>query len=430
MRSFQTFLKWAAIVLLPVLLLSLTSAPLHAAQTLVGSTHALHLLPLTGIGIAMNTLGNYNETFFAQEALIQLEKVLGMAGRVYRDYSSDSKVKGDTIQIRRPSYFTATDAPATASNLATDSVSIVLNKWKEVKFALTDKDLSLTSDRIISDHIRPAAVAIADQIDQDMAALFKDIPWHSTLTSTTTLADIGAIAKLMFDNKVPMIDELLLHYMIGGAEKLAYQNALGASGMMPAQQDAALRTGSLGRLFGFDTWANQNTPLFTSGVGADSTGTVDGVNAIGATTIVFSAVTAGITWKTGDSFSIAGDTQRYVFTADGTDADGSAASGTFAPALKKATAGTEVITIFLGGAAKRQNLAFHRNAFALATAPLSDLGNQLGARIATVADPITGIALRSRMFYIGDTSTVNVALDVLYGVKTLDPNLAVRGDAA
>ena len=376
-----------------------------------------------------NTLGNYNETFFAQEALIQLEKVLGMAGRVYRDYNANPQVKGDTIQIRRPSSFTAADAPATASALATDSVSITLDKWKEVKFALTDKDLALTSDRIVSDHIRPAAVALADQIDQDMAALYKQVPWHQTLTATPVLADIAKIKKLMFDNKVPRSDGKL-HFMIGGAEEQAFLTALGASGMMPGQQDSALRDGSMGRLFGYDTWANQNAPSHTSGVAADAAGTVDGVNAVGATTIVISAVTAGITVKTGDIVTITGDSQQYNVAADATDADGTAFSFTITPGLKKATAGAEVVTVFLGGASKTQNLAFHTNAFALATAPLSDIGNQLGAKIATISDPLTGISLRSRLFYIGDTSTVNVALDVLYGVKVLDPNLAVRGDAA
>jgi hypothetical protein len=39
---------------------------------------------------------------------------------------------------------------------------------------------------------------------------------------------------------------------------------------------------------------------------------------------------------------------------------------------------------------------------------------QLGARSATVSDPITNLALRSRLFYGGNASKVYVALDVLY----------------
>ena len=33
-----------------------------------------------------NTLGIYDPLFYAQEALIQLEKALGLAGRVHRGY--------------------------------------------------------------------------------------------------------------------------------------------------------------------------------------------------------------------------------------------------------------------------------------------------------------------------------------------------------
>jgi len=380
--------------------------------------------------MATNTLGNYNETFFAQEALIQLEKVLGMAGRVYRDYTTNPSIQGDTIQVRRPASFTAADAPAAAMDLTTESVAVKVDKWKEVKFALTDKDLSLTSDRIISDHIRPAAVAIADVIDQDVAALYKDVPWYTTLSATPALSDLSAIRKVMFDNKVPLNDGML-HFMIGGATEVAFLNAMAASGFVAGIQDQSLRNASMGRIFGYDVWANQNAPSHTPGIMADATGAVVGVTALGASVLNVNGLTVGGTTAIGDTFSIAGDTQRYVCTAIETVAGGGdIAALNFAPALKKATVGAEVLT-FHGGAlaatAKTQNIAFHRNAFCLATAPLSTIGNQLGARIATVADPITGIALRSRMFYVGNSSEVNVALDVLYGVKTLDCNLAVRG---
>jgi hypothetical protein len=420
----RTTLKWLLVGLLPVMALCLIGPPAHA---LASTAHFDYLIPLMGV---TNVLGNYNETFFAQEALIQLEKVLGMAGRVYRGYNPTPQARGDTIQVRRPASFTATDAPATASNLTTESVAITLNKWKEVKFALTDKDLSLTAPQIISNHIRPAAVALADQVDQDMALLYRQIPWHSTFTATPVLGDVSKLRKIMFDNKVPLRDKENLNLMVDGATELAMLNALAASGNMPNQQDPSLREGSMGRLFGFDAWANQNTPAHTSGVAADAIGTMDGVNAVGATTITISAVTAGITVKQGDIINIAGDPQQYNVAADATDADGAAFAITITPGLKKATAGTEVTTIFLGGAAKNQNLAFHRNAFCLATAPLSDMGNSLGAKISTISDPITGLSLRSRLYYLADSSEVRVALDILYGVKTLDPNLAVRGDMA
>jgi hypothetical protein len=59
-----------------------------------------------------------------------------MAGRIHRGYSTATKaqIKGDTISIRRPASFTATDMPATDSDVPTESVNITLNKWKGVTF--------------------------------------------------------------------------------------------------------------------------------------------------------------------------------------------------------------------------------------------------------------------------------------------------------
>ena len=425
-RGLHTIAAWLTVAVLPVLLLVALGAPVSHLHALTAA-HLLTGASAMAVGVAgvvTNTLGNYNETFFAQEALIQLEKVLGMAGRIYRGYDPNPRARGDTISLRRPSTFTAQDAPSTAQNTTTDSVSITLNKWKEVKIQLTDKDLSLSAPTLITDHIRPAAVALADFIDQDCAALYKDVPWSTTMSATPALADITAIKKVMRDNKVPLNDPTMLHFMIGSAEEAAFSNAMTT---LSNPQASGLRDGSLGRLYGFDTWANQNTPTHTSGVAADAAGALNGAVAVGDRTISFDGVTIGGTFKQGDTFVITGDAQKYAFAADATaDGGGAVANASITPAIKQASADNTVITITLT-TGKVQNLAFHRNAFALAMAPLSELGNQLGAKIATISDPITNLALRSRMFYNGDASSVVVALDVLYGVRTLDGNLAVRG---
>jgi hypothetical protein len=183
--------------------------------------------------------------------------------------------------------------------------------------------------------------------------------------------------------------------------------------------------GSLGMKYGFEIFANQNVQTHTAGVAADATGALTANAAKGATTIAFDGVTNNGTFKKGDSFVIAGNTQRYVFTADvAADGSGVVAAAPIFPALVQAYADNDVITINL--VSGEQGIGFHRNAFALGMAPLSELGNQLGARIATVVDPVTSLALRSRLYYVGNSSEVHVALDVLYGIKTLDANLGAR----
>jgi len=137
------------------------------------------------------SLGFYDPYFYAQEGLIQLEKVLGLAGRVHRGFDKSPQLKGSVINIKTPSVFTATDVNTSTGGTTQDVVSpettITLNQWKEVKFGLTDKELTFTGEQIISDHIRPAAYALADAIDQSIAGLYIDVPWVKTLTSTVAL---------------------------------------------------------------------------------------------------------------------------------------------------------------------------------------------------------------------------------------------------
>jgi hypothetical protein len=380
-----------------------------------------------------NTLSAYNPIFYATEALIALEKALGMAGRVYRRLDADKgRQPGDTITIRRPAVFTAVDAPTSAANLVADSVNVTLNKWKEVKFGLTDAELTYAGDRIVSEHIRPAAYALADAIDQSLCALYKDVPWYSTWTSTATVADVLTARQRLFDNHVPMND---LHFMIDGKREA---ELLALSAFSQWQGDGAAgvstqMTGSLGVKYGLEIFANQNVARADSATiadlaGAINQGTTPTGYAAGSTSIAIDGVTSGAAFEAGDIVVITGHTQQYVLTADVTFTTG-AGTLTIFPGLEAFTEDNTVVTVVLSGgsgATKSQSLAFNRNAFALAMAPLSEMGNGRGAEIFTATDPVTGLAVRARLFYDGTNSKLFVSLDALWGVKTLNPNLATR----
>lgn len=373
-----------------------------------------------------NTLGNYDETIFANEALIQLEKALGMAGAVYRGVDEDRQNKGSTIQLRRPGTFTAQNAPSTAQDLDPDDLSITLDQWKEVKFKLTDKELTYTTERMITEHIRPAAVALADNIDQALVGLYKDIPWLSEVGGTPGVSDLTAARKVLFNNKVPM-DPAMLWGMMDGDLEAGLLN-LSAFTQHQGAGEAGVQSqvsGSIGRKYQINWFANQNVATHNRGTAlTDGVGALSAAAAKGATSIAIDGIDTTGALKAGDTLVIAGNTQRYAITADVT-ASGGAATLSITPKLVQAYADNDVVTIDTTDA-KVQNMAWHRNAFALGMAPLSTLASQLGARVATAVDPITGLALRSRLYYVGDSSEVHVALDVLYGIKTIDPNLAVR----
>jgi hypothetical protein len=373
-----------------------------------------------------NSLGYYNPEFYAQEALIQLENALGMARAVYMGYDEERRSfdRGEYINIKRPSTFTAQDAPSSAQDATTDQVQVQLSNWREVKFALTDKELAFSEERIIADHIRPAAYALANDIDQKLAARYADVPWSVQENSTFDIANILEGRKQLFDNGMPMGTGQQFAMIDSQSEAdllalSAFTQDQGAGGLGVQSQIA----GTLGQRYGFQFFANQNVQTHTAGSLTGSPLT-NGAVAVGATSVALDAGSLTGTVKAGDIITFAGDTNSYAITADATAA-GNAITVSVSPAIKAAI-GDGVAATVSQNTSIAESLMFHRNAFALVTAPLSEMGNELGASIATVQDPITGLSLRSRMYYDGDNSKVNVALDVLYGVKTLDPYLAVR----
>lgn len=373
-----------------------------------------------------NTLSVYDPIFYAQEGLIQLEKALGMAGRVYRGYDKSPQQKGSTITIPVPATFSAQDAPGNDQSLTASSVSISLDYWREVKFALSDKELTFTTEKIINDHIRPAAYALADDVDQKLATLYKDLYLFGGTPASTPdgIDDITGARKLLQDNAAP--DDGNRHFMIDTAaeEKFLQLAAFNTNAGAPAATQEVLMRGSIGTRFGIEFFANQNTPSHTTN-GNLTAGTALQTNAQpglakNAAVLKDSGGSLAGTIKAGTVFTVNGDTQTYVITEDATAA-ANLCSIKFEPATKVNWSASAAVTL---KAAHVANLCFHKNCFALAMAPLSEMGNQLGAKIATVT--YNGLALRSRLWYDGDTSSVKVGLDVLFGLKTLDRRLGVR----
>ena len=70
-----------------------------------------------------------------------------------------------------------------------------------------------------------------------------------------------------------------------------------------------------------------------------------------------------------------------------------------------------------------QNLAFHRDAFAIGFAELGGTDYGLG-NMSSIVDPFTGATLRLEVKRQHKQTTWE--LDVLYGVKAVRPELAVR----
>lgn len=377
--------------------------------------------------MAVNDIGNYNETQFAQEALMATEAYLGMPPRLYREYEKETKEVGDTTQIRRPSTFTSQPAPSPAQDINTGKVALVLDQHEEVKIEFTDKMRALSNEKLISDHIRPMGYAIAKGIDKKLVQLFKKVPWYYQRGGTFSMQELSNARKVLFDNQVPMDRENLFGLVDGQleADMLGY---LGGKDIVGANVDEARRFGALGPLMGVNWFASQHAPTFESNAMTDGVGATTANAARKATTIAINGIDTTGTVLAGDTFSIAGLTQRFVVTEDRTATGGAIADLPIFPELPAAVSSGAVVTFHKLAAAKGTSLVFHRNFAALKMAPLPD--DMPGVQCKTVKNEDLGIALRFRIFYEGNNSKLFIAADVLYGFTILDPNLATRVYAA
>lgn len=376
-----------------------------------------------------NTLSVYDPLFYAQEALWALEKALGLAGRVYRGHDKSPQQRGSIISIRVPSTFSAQDAPSASSpqDVTAAEVQIALDTWRDVTFKLTDKELTYTGEIIINEHIRPAAYALANDIDQKLAALYAEIPWEQNISSPAAVSDLTAARKTLFNNECP-VDDDDLHMMVDGTMEAELLNLSAFSQHQGAGEQgvATQMRGHLGKKFGFEVFANQNVDSHTGGalVGVTQLQLNAGVTA-GAVAWVFKDSDATLTGtiKAGDTFVVAGHTQRYSVVADATAGSNIITIATNEKAaITYSTSDNVTITQQTG----TQNIAFHRHWACLAMAPLSEIGAKLDGRVATVSDPITNLSIRSRVFYEGKEASIYVVLDVLFGLKVLKSNMAVR----
>lgn len=374
-----------------------------------------------------NQIDTYIHIKYAQEAFSALEKAIGFARTVARGYTKTPNERGKTVQIDVPSAFTAQSMPESSPNdVTTDKIEIVLDQWHGVSFAVRDDELSYASPALIENHIRPAAYAVADKIDQSLADLSKLVPWYVAATATPTgVEDLTALRQQLFDLKVPMRD-MERYLAIDGEREAKFLNLpVFHSAEKDARRETQL-TGSLGDRLGFGIFATQNVAAHTAGT--LTAGTAAQLNAAaskGDTSIVIKdsgGVLSG-TVKKGDTLVIAGNTQRYVATADATAAANLVTVNVF-PALVQDYDENDAVT--LRQVSKQLNVAYHRTAFALGFSPLPEPASGMGAIVRTIQDPLTGLTLRMTVWYDANAMKSKMRIDALWGVKVLDPNRAVR----
>lgn len=212
--------------------------------------------------------------------------------------------------------------------------------------------------------------------------------------------------------------------------------------ILQAQQSGstnALRTGEAGNILGFEVLMSQqiqNATLTTAAITASPAAVNNAAGyPINTTTMAIDGVGAG-TIPAGSTFTIAGvtndesNTRGFVVNADALIA-GNAATIVFNPPLPVAIADNAVITFKEHSAAGSMNLAFHRDAIAVAIQGMAPFMPGTGVAVENVTDEQTGlsvqIAMKSNLLGAAGTAyTTEIAASVIFGAGVVMPELAVK----
>lgn len=357
----------------------------------------------------------------ARQALPRLVENLVFPNLCYRDFSSTFQYLGDTIQVRKPTRLTAEDfdesTGVTYQDMHEDAVPVTLDHIATVDAKASAIETALNLDDLNRVFIEPAAVALAEKINAAGLELYKDVP-YVTGTAGTTPNSLDAFAgarKVLNINKAPTAGRVAVWDAEADAKFATIPAIVNAEKSGSTQ---ALREGSIGRIFGIDSYMAQGVKQHVTGITGASAVKVNGAVTAGATKLSIDGTKLEGKLVRGDVLTIAG--RSYVVTADSAEASTNAiANVAVYPALPTLADNTDVT---LTGS-HTANLAFCPMAFAYVTRPLT---NPDGQGVESYVTSYNGISLRVTKGYDQKYKRSMYSMDVLYGYKTLYPELAVR----
>lgn len=375
-----------------------------------------------------NDLQDLMDTYIMPLALPVLREACVMPALVNTDYSAQAAEQNETIRVPLPQDLGDADdfdtnTGSQSTGLDDPKVDMKLDKWKYKQWDMTDKEMrEVKTSAVLPSAAESAVKVLANAVNKDLLGLYADVNSSAGTPGTTpsTKAAIINTRKVLQKNLCPPDQRRLVLNVDAEAEYLEVFSDADKTGSTEALVNA-----SLGRKFGFETFSDQLMPSHINGTAAGAAMTVSGTAAAGAGTATFAGA-AGLTLLKGDVFTIAGSDQQYVVTADATLTGGNVLVG-FCPALAEEVADGSAVTIegINGGGSYDINLAFHRNAFTLAMRTLSNEQSE-NSTISVATDPVTGIPLRLETWREPSRAKRFWRFDVLYGVKTLRPELAAR----
>ena len=363
----------------------------------------------------------------ARQLLPRLIENLVFPNLIHKDYSNDFVTgQGATIQVRKPVVLTAVDfnesTGVSAQDVKESSVEVTLDKLATVDVAFGAIQRATNVDDMNRLFLEPAAVALAQKINSDGLNLYKDIPYTGGAVGSTPdgLDDLTNARKMLNIQKAPIAPRYALWDPEAEASFLQLDTFVEAD---KSGTTEALRNGSLGRIMGFENYMSQAVKSHAKGTLATAGTTGKKIllqgAASGATSVTLDTDDSALTGtlKKGDILTFTSGTtiKQVVVTADAT-AETDAIAISIYPALT--IADNAAVTIAANHTA---NLAFCPQAFAFVTRPLV-----APAGVESYVTSYNGVTLRVVRGYDMTYKRETLSMDVLYGYKTMYPELAVR----
>lgn len=384
------------------------------------------------------------------------------ATRTYDSQFAKSGAKvGNTIQVRKPPLYTVSDSITfQAQDYQELMVPLTVDAHRQVGVEFQNDDLTLSMDDFSGRVIKPASVAMGNNIDVYLLNKIMPLIWNATGTpgviAQTDTPFLDANTKL-FNNAAA--DDMWAMLVNGTVSARLSSGLAGRFNPQPAISDLYTK-GTMGPALGWDFHKTQNMPTYTTGAWAASTPAigiqVDGADQTGASVLVKGCATTitGLGKKNDvvqfqDVFMVnpitkldTGQLQDFVLTADVDSTGGGAATLPISPSIiiagKNQTvtaAPADDAQVYVWGtqavadvASKNtpQMMGWQQKAVTLACVDLEMPGANEGVAATRASDPDSGLSiLYMRSFDPRAYSRVS-RMDMLVGAQALRPEHCVR----
>ncbi len=295
-----------------------------------------------------NDIDAYIPEVWAQESLMLLWQKMVMTRLVHRDFSSQVQSFGDVVNTRRPAKFKAkrktNSQDVTVQNATATNVPVPLDQHLHTSFVIKDGEASKSFKDLVDEYLEPAVKSLAIACDQIVAyELYNFLP-NMVGNLATPVAKTTIIAAREFMNALKAPDDGR-NLVVGSTTEGALLNIADFTTADKIGDDGStLRSGSMGRRFGFDIVMSQTMPSIPDpgSSAVDITYLINGAHAAGSTTLVVK--TGSSTRTLGTILRIAGDdTPQLLVSSSG------ATNMVISPGLKSAVVDNAIVTMYKFG---------------------------------------------------------------------------------